>query len=175
MDLTFPLPIIPNRAAATLTIKTTATQKRLWWNWEYDRHSYPDWPQFVKQLREEYGIRVMTYINPFMTDVETGGKPNGSWSKNYFREAASRGYLVKRWLKGDADGTPDDGSAKKGKQKWKLVDYLVSSGPGLHAGMIDLSNPEAYQWYKDLIKDNMIRHGVSGWMVTIRCCVVSKC
>ena len=168
-SISFPIPFLipgfPNRSTATVTIKSTNTQKRLWWNWEHDRGAYPNWPEFVKRLREDHGVRVMSYINPFLSDVETGGKPAHTWSRNYFKEASELGYLVKRWTRVSIDSSlaaKQNGDFEDGE--WKLVDYLISSGPGLNAGMIDLSNPDAFEWYKKLIKDNMIALGASGWM-----------
>ncbi|XP_055958322.1 sulfoquinovosidase [Patella vulgata] len=36
---------------------------------------------------------------------------------------------------------------------------------GIMAGSIDLTNPDAYHWYKNqIIKENMIEFGMSGWM-----------
>lgn len=32
------------------------------------------------------------------------------------------------------------------------------------AGIVDLTNPTAYEWYKGIIKKNMIEYGLSGWM-----------
>ena len=32
------------------------------------------------------------------------------------------------------------------------------------AGIVDLTNPSAYEWYKNIIKNNMIAYGLSGWM-----------
>ena len=32
------------------------------------------------------------------------------------------------------------------------------------AGIVDLTNPEAYEWYKEIIKKNMIAIGLDGWM-----------
>ncbi|MFP2469436.1 alpha-glucosidase [Pseudescherichia vulneris] len=57
-------------------------------------------------------------------------------------EAARHGYLTK-----DAQGK----------------DYHVEFGE-FYAGVIDLTNPEAYDWYKALIKKNLIDLGCSGWM-----------
>lgn len=36
---------------------------RLWWNWENDRELYPEWPQFVQDLRTNYDVRTLSYIN----------------------------------------------------------------------------------------------------------------
>lgn len=62
--------------------------------------------------------------------------------KEQFREAAERGYLVK-----DADGE----------------DYMfkVTTFP---VGAVDLSNPEAFAWIKQTIKENMLGVGLAGWM-----------
>ncbi len=62
--------------------------------------------------------------------------------KELYREASEKGYCVK-----DKDGR----------------DYLVTITT-FPAAMIDLSNPDAYAWYKELIKKNMIGIGMSGWM-----------
>ncbi len=57
-------------------------------------------------------------------------------------EAAKRGYLTK-----DLNGK----------------DYHVEFGE-FYAGVIDLTNPDAYDWYKGVIKQNLIAFGCSGWM-----------
>lgn len=57
-------------------------------------------------------------------------------------EAAKRGYLTK-----NAEGK----------------DYHVEFGE-FYAGVIDLTNPEAYDWYKEVIKKNLIELGCGGWM-----------
>ena len=56
--------------------------------------------------------------------------------------AAEHGYLVKR---------PDGG------------DYLFDFGE-FYCGVVDLTLPEAYEWYKDVIKTNLIGFGLRGWM-----------
>lgn len=62
--------------------------------------------------------------------------------KELYREASQKGYCVK-----DAEGK----------------DYLVTITT-FPAAMIDLTNPDAYEWYKDVIKKNMIGIGMGGWM-----------
>ena len=62
--------------------------------------------------------------------------------KDLYRTASERGYCVKD---------------KEGK------DYLVTITT-FPAAMIDLTNPEAWEWYKDIIKENMIGLGMGGWM-----------
>lgn len=57
-------------------------------------------------------------------------------------EAARLGYLAK-----DRDGN----------------DYLVEFGE-FYGGVVDLTNPAAYDWFKNIIKQNMIALGCGGWM-----------
>ncbi len=59
-----------------------------------------------------------------------------------YKTATQKGYCVK-----DKDGK----------------DYLVTITT-FPAAMVDLTNPEAYDWYKTLIKENMIGIGMGGWM-----------
>lgn len=62
--------------------------------------------------------------------------------KNIYQEAKEKGYCVK-----DKEGN----------------DYLVTITT-FPAAMVDFTNPEAYEWYKNLIKKNMIGIGMGGWM-----------
>ena len=62
--------------------------------------------------------------------------------KPLYKEATEKGYCVK-----DVDGN----------------DYLVKITT-FPAAMVDLTNPDAYKWLKEIIKKNMIDFGLSGWM-----------
>ncbi len=62
--------------------------------------------------------------------------------KDLYKYAHDHGYCVKD---------------KKGE------DYLVTITT-FPAAMVDFTNPSAYDWYKNLIKENMIGIGMSGWM-----------
>ncbi|NDL67005.1 alpha-glucosidase [Clostridiales bacterium F-3ap] len=59
-----------------------------------------------------------------------------------FRDASTRGYFIKR---------PDGG------------DYIADFGE-FHCGTMDFTNPDAMEWYKQVIRRNMIDLGISGWM-----------
>lgn len=59
-----------------------------------------------------------------------------------FEEAVRKNYLVKN---------------KEGK------DYIVQTA-GFPAGILDLTNPETRTWIKNIIKENLIGNGLSGWM-----------
>jgi len=45
----------------------------------------------------------------------------------------------------------------------KKEPYLIQSTT-FKAGIVDLTNPMAFHWYKEIIKENMIGLGMSGWM-----------
>jgi len=62
--------------------------------------------------------------------------------KDIYQEAKEKGYCVK-----NKDGE----------------DYLVTITT-FPAAMVDFTNPAAYEWYKSLIKENMIGIGMGGWM-----------
>ena len=62
--------------------------------------------------------------------------------KPLYKEASSKGYCVK-----DKEGN----------------DYLVKITT-FPAAMVDLTNPDAYKWIKEIIKKNLIDFGLSGWM-----------
>tara|TARA_Y100001954_G_scaffold52958_1_gene56469 strand:- start:7481 stop:9661 length:2181 start_codon:yes stop_codon:yes gene_type:complete len=103
---------------------------RLFWNWESDKKSYPDFKKFCDKLWRE-GVAVLGYINPYLAD-------NG----NLYNIAKKKGYFVKN---------------QKGK------DYRIET-PGFDAFIIDLTNPKAYEWLKEVIKNNLIEQGLRGWM-----------
>ena len=42
-------------------------------------------------------------------------------------------------------------------------DYLVDFGE-FYCGVVDFTNPDAYKWFKEIIKKNLIEFGSSGWM-----------
>ena len=41
--------------------------------------------------------------------------------------------------------------------------YLVDFGE-FYCGVVDFTNPEAFEWYKSVIKENMLDFGIDGWM-----------
>lgn len=118
--------------------RKTSFGSQLWWNWEVDYDRYPNWEALVQDLNTD-GVRVMVYVSPYLADV-SGLKPNVR--RNLFQEAAERGYLVKH-----PDGTP----------------YLVLN-TDFKFGMIDLTNPAAFEWYKQVLREQVLAAGVSGWM-----------
>lgn len=110
--------------------------KRLWWNWEADATAYPDWQALVKELTNDKNVRVLSYINPLLSST-----PKPGTRRDLYQEAVNSQYLVRG---------PD------GQQP-----YLVNSG-GLEAGLLDLTNPEAREWFKGVLKEQVWDAGISG-------------
>ncbi|MCG8668737.1 MAG: alpha-glucosidase [Pseudomonadales bacterium] len=111
--------------------------KQLWWNWELDQDLYPGWDELVAELESE-DVRVLGYINPFLVDVTE----KGNFDRNLYQEAFDLGYLVEQ-----EGGTP---------YPITITDF--------DAGIVDISNLDAREWLKDIIKDNLIGSGLTGWM-----------
>lgn len=111
--------------------------KQLWWNWELDQELYPNWFGLVDEAELD-GVRVLGYINPFLVDVTE----KGSFTRNLYQEAFDLGYLVEQ-----EDGSP---------YPITITDF--------DAGIVDISNPNAREWLKDIIKDNLVGSGLTGWM-----------
>ncbi|PYZ92618.1 alpha-glucosidase [Salipaludibacillus keqinensis] len=59
-----------------------------------------------------------------------------------YKEAKEKGYLA----------TKEDGS-----------DYLVDFGE-FYCGVVDFTNPQASEWFKEVIQTNLIDFGLDGWM-----------
>jgi alpha-glucosidase len=117
--------------------RETPLGRRLWWNWELDETRYHDFETFKATLAKD-DIRLMAYINPFLIDAEQ--KPN--FKRNLYKEAIKKNYLMR-----------------------DLEDELVFIDQGsFKAYLIDVSNNDAREWYKSIIKDEMLAKGFSGWM-----------
>lgn len=113
---------------------------QLKWRWYADGTLYPDFKKFVKSMNDQ-NVQVLGYINSFLADTDPK-KPGDDFTNPLLTEAKAKGYLVKN---------------SQGE------DYLIQT-VGFPAYLIDLTNPAAVRWTKDLIKKNMIGMGLSGWM-----------
>jgi Glycosyl hydrolases family 31 len=121
--------------------RKTSFGNQLWWNWELDRDHYPTWGSLREDL-EEKNIKLMIYINPFLCD-DAAQKKNHR--RNLFQEAARSGYLVK-----NEDGEP----------------YAITIS-SFSAALVDLTNPEAWNWIKDIIKGSLSATGPQGGWPTL--------
>ena len=118
--------------------RTTSFGKQLWWNWEVDYDHYPKWDEMIATFRND-DIRVMIYVSPYLADI---GNLKPNIRRNLFQEAKEKGYLIK-----NQNGEP----------------YLLLN-TDFYFGMVDFTNPEARDWYKSVIKDQVAGSGASGWM-----------
>lgn len=114
---------------------------RLWWNWENDESLYPTWNQFVQDLLEQHNVRTLSYMNVFLTNVST--KSTG-FRRNLYDEASEARYFVQN--------TTTNSTA------------IISSGPGLDAGIIDLTNPGLQEWFKAILRSQVWNANISGFM-----------
>ena len=119
--------------------RKVAQGERLWWNWELDTTRYPKWEEMLDTLSAE-NIRVMGYINPYVHELDQAGKDN--YRRNLSKEAENQNFLVKKL----------DGS------------LATTGGANFLAYVVDVTNPEAREWYKEVIKTEMLGAGLSGWM-----------
>jgi alpha-glucosidase (family GH31 glycosyl hydrolase) len=118
--------------------------KRLWWNWESDDVLYSDWSQLVHDLGSlDSPIRTLVYVNTFLSNVKS--KP--TFKENLFEIAQERGYLVK-----DPTSTHE------------YQTLIISSGANFEAGILDVTNAEARQWFQGIIKKRIWDAGISGMM-----------
>ncbi|MDG9929596.1 MULTISPECIES: alpha-glucosidase [unclassified Pseudomonas] len=117
--------------------RSTSFGKQLWWNWSLDERHYPGWAALNGELQSR-GVRSLAYVNPFLVDMAE--QPGAA--RNLYAEARERGYLLR-----DATGQP-----------------LSLLNTSFSAGMLDLSNPEARQWLKRVLREEMLARGFSGWM-----------
>ncbi|KAL4937903.1 hypothetical protein BDV06DRAFT_232264 [Aspergillus oleicola] len=119
----------------------TLNVSRLWWNWENDESLYPTWNDFVQSLRDRHDIRTLSYINPFLANVST--KSDG-YRRNLYLDATKGGYMIQN---ATTNGTS-----------------IISSGPGLDAGILDLTNSAARSWFRSVLIDQVWNANISGFM-----------
>ncbi|MBM4379293.1 MAG: alpha-glucosidase [Deltaproteobacteria bacterium] len=118
---------------------TTFIGEQVLWNWVQNPATHPDWDGFVDDMADA-GIRTLCYVNPMFVDPPDAG----SGLRNLYAEALDAGYFVAQ-----------DGGAP----------YLLRV-TAFDVGLLDLSNPAAQQWMKDVLKAEVMgRARCSGWMV----------
>ncbi len=113
----------------------------VWWTWQVDRERYLGWERLVADL-DRQGIRVTTYVNPFLVDARPERDPA---IRNLYAEARDAHYLVEH----------HDGST-----------YLLDQG-GFDAALVDLTDPDARAWFTDVLAEEVLAGGVSGFMADL--------
>nr|XP_039251107.1 sulfoquinovosidase-like [Styela clava] len=111
----------------------TSLGKRVYWNWELNEEFY--WPLDVAKERfQEYLKEGVRFLSYINPHIIDGSK--------MYKHADERGYFIKNSTTG----------------KTLLVDFGE-----FDCGTVDLTNPEAYEWYKSVLT-GMLDIGFSGWM-----------
>jgi len=146
---------------------------RLIWNWQLNLDYYPDWQYMVSQWREQQNIRVLTYVSPFFSNASavytqqqqqqktlnrdsSPSSPPPPPRRNFFQEGVDNRYFVQK--KRADQGADDD------KEEEQDQTYLMNSISIVFA-MLDLTNPQAVTWMKNIIKQQMLEEaGSSGFM-----------
>ena len=121
--------------------RETLLGKQLYWNWILDESTYPNWDGLVQDLSNS-NIRVMTYVSPFISNVFDIPEYNVPNATDLYDEALRLGYLIL-----NNDGDP----------------YSVQTD--FDAALVDFTNPNARIWMKNIIKNNVIGVGASGYML----------
>lgn len=112
--------------------------ERLLWNWQLNQEKYPDWHNMTAQWAKE-GVKPFIYINPYFANLTGFYSPR----EDQFEIGVEKGYFLKK-----ADGSV----------------YMMKS-ISIEFAMVDLANPEARTWIKEIIKRNLIEEaGAGGWM-----------
>lgn len=117
--------------------RITSFGKQLWWNWQLDKSHYPNWPYLSEEMKNDK-VPLLVYINPFLVDVSH----NPKHKVNLFEIAEKKGFLVKN----------PEGET-----------YLIPN-TDFSAGIIDLTNPKAVKWFKDIVVKYVATENVKGWM-----------
>ena len=115
--------------------RVTSFGDRLWWTWQLDRQRYPGWKKLVRDLNAD-GIQVTTYINPGWVDPAPKAIP---------RSATSTTKPSRR-------ATP----SRPSRDSRCMMDQN-----GFDAGARDFTNPDAVDWYADVIAEDVL--GPARW------------
>ena len=121
--------------------RITGFGDRLWWTWQRDEAWYPGWSRLVDELADE-GIRVTTYVNPFLVDASAATRRRRRASATCGRRPSTSAS----WC-----GAPT------------AAPYELDQG-GFDASLVDLTNGRARSWYADVLAEEVLGDGVSGFM-----------
>lgn len=117
---------------------TLQHQKRLQWNWDLQTNLYSNFDSFINEL-DGKNIKFLSYINPFFVDSsEIEG-----FKHYYYQIGVENNYFLK-----DKYGN----------------DYQLDNAT-FNACLLDLTNFEAYQWGKTIVKRMITEYFSSGFML----------
>ncbi|CAF1541797.1 unnamed protein product [Rotaria sp. Silwood1] len=114
--------------------RITSFGKRVFWNWQWNESWYPNLKEKIIEWQRNYNGC------RFLAYINPYIAVDGS----LFKEANEKDFLVKRI---DSENTV----------------YMIDFGE-FNGSIIDLTNRKAFEWYKKVIRRNLIDLGISGWM-----------
>ncbi len=114
--------------------RITSFGKRVFWNWKWNENFYPNLKDKIVEWKRLYND--CRFLGYINPYIAVDG--------SLFEEANQKDFLVKR-----LDS--------------KNIVYLIDFGE-FNGAIIDLTNPQAFEWYKKVIQTNLIDLGISGWM-----------
>lgn len=110
---------------------------RLLWNWKLNRIQYPHWDKMCDQWNED-GVKPIVYLNPYLADLSELGIDN-----DLFAYGVQNDFFVKN-------------------QRNEV--YIIQS-VSIKIAMIDLTNPKAFDWAKQIVRAHVIEEArAGGWM-----------
>lgn len=160
---------------------------RLLWNWHLDRNYYPQWDATVAKWAQK-DIRVLTYVNPFFSEVDTPGYSSVSSTTTALAatsvpistpastSASAPTGSPTSFSQASEVGSNERPSANRRNLLREGIEnsYFVQHPEGgpyhMYSGsikfcMLDTTNPEARIWMKNVLKRLMIEEASSsGWM-----------
>jgi sulfoquinovosidase len=153
--------------------RITGFGDQLKWRWYADDDMYPNLKEFIAEQNKK-NVKVLGYINSFLADVD----PRVDFPEEKLFSDIKKDKL--KFYDDLKDGQDPNTTMVKKKifsnpmlEEAKKLGFLVKNNSGedykirtvgFPAYLIDLSNPAAVKWTKDIIKKNMIDIGLSGWM-----------
>ena len=100
------------------------------------------WNEMVTKWKTQ-DIRVLTYMSPFFSDPSAYSNSTTAFRHNFFQEGIDNHYFI---------------------QNTNNTTYLMYS-LSIKFAMLDLTNPEAINWMKEIIIQQSVEEaGSSGWM-----------
>lgn len=114
---------------------------------------YGDFKAFRQQLQQDQ-VRLFGYFTPYLIDTPT--TPDAP--ANHYHEARDKGYLLK-----NAQGEVYNVAVPVASVNPAIV-HPDTAAVNTVAALVDLTNPEAYQWLQELLKQRIQTLQLSGWL-----------
>lgn len=108
-----------------------------------DRTRYPDWEALVAELHKD-DVRLLTTVSPYLEDASAQGSPPPT--RDLHREAVGQRFLVRL-----ATGAGEPARFRRGDRVY---------------GLVDLFEPKARAWFKEVLEKEVLDLGFDGWLAT---------